>query len=271
MDQAVPDVLARICAETRRDVERRRAATPLAELQAAAKAADPPRGFAAALRRAVTAGRFGLIAEIKQASPSGGLIRAHFDPACIAQAYEAAGAACLSVLTDAPFFSGDPAHLSAARNATQLPVLRKDFMLDEWQIYESRAMGADAILLIMAALTDAQAAGLGALAQDLGMDVLVEVHDAADLERALPLPTPLLGINNRNLKTLVTDLATTIALAATVPPGRMLVTESGIRSREDAGRLAQAGAHCLLVGESLLRQPDVGAAVRQLIGEGLPC
>ena len=270
MDQAVPDVLARICAETRREVERRRATTPLAALRAAA-GADPPRGFAAALRRAVAAGRFGLIAEIKQASPSGGLIRADFDPARIAQAYEQAGAACLSVLTDAPFFSGDPAHLRAARAATQLPVLRKDFMLDEWQVYESRAMGADAILLIMAALTDAQAADLAALAQELGMDVLVEVHDAAELERALPLPTPLLGINNRNLKTLVTDLATTVALAATVPPGRLLIAESGIRSRADARRLAQAGAPCLLVGESLLRQPDVGAAVRELIGEGLPC
>ncbi len=263
----MPDVLARICAETRREMERRKAATPHPE----ASADDHPRGFVAALAAAVAAGRFGLIAEVKQASPSGGLIRPQFDPAAIAQAYQDAGATCLSVLTDAPFFSGDPSHLRAARAATRLPVLRKDFTLEPWQVHESRAMGADAILLIMAALGDADAAALEALAHRLGMDVLVEVHDADELTRALRLATPLLGINNRNLRTLVTDLDTTPALAAMVPPGRMLVAESGIRSHADAQRLAQAGARCLLVGESLLRQADVGAAVRDLIGEGPSC
>ena len=192
-------------------------------------------------------------------------------PASLARDYEAAGASCLSVLTDGPFFSGAAADLRAARAATRLPVLRKDFMLDPWQIHESRAMGADAILLIMAALTDTEAAALETLAHQLGMDVLVEVHDAAELTRALRLQTPLLGINNRNLRTLVTDLATTTGLAAMVPPGRILVAESGIRTEEDAQRLARVGARCLLVGESLLRQHDVGAAVRDLIGEGLPC
>ena len=271
MDRPIPDVLARICAETRREVERRKTAAPLAIIRAAAEAADPPRGFTAALRRAVAAGQFGLIAEVKKASPSGGLIRPDFDPAAIAHAYEAAGTACLSVLTDGPYFSGEPADLRAARAATSLPVLRKDFMLEPWQIYESREMGADCILLIMAALADDEAAELEALARGLGMDVLVEVHDGPELDRALRLQTPLLGINNRNLRTLATDLATTLDLAARVPPGHVLVAESGIRSREDAQRLAQAGARCLLVGESLLRQADVGAAVRDLIGGGPAC
>ena len=264
MDQPIPDVLARICADTRRETERRKQAMPAM----AGDGSDVPRGFTAALSRALAAGRFGLIAEIKRASPSGGLIREKFDPAAIARAYQQAGAACLSVLTDGPHFSGNADHLRAARAATQLPVLRKDFMLDPWQIHESRAMGADAILLIMAALSDDQAAELEALAIQLGMDVLVEVHDAAELERALRLQTPLIGINNRNLRTLVTDLGTTHELAAAVPPGRILVAESGIRTHEDAQRLAQSGASCLLVGESLLRQPDVGAAVRELIGDG---
>ena len=267
MDQPIPDVLARICAQTRQETERRKQAVPAPQ----AAAGDAPRGFAAALSRAVAAGRFGLIAEIKRASPSGGLIRADFDPAAIAAAYERAGAACLSVLTDGPFFSGDPAHLRAARAATRLPVLRKDFTLDPWQVHESRAMGADAILLIMAALSDGAAAELERVAMGLGMDVLVEVHDAAELARASRLQTPLLGINNRNLRTLVTNLATAEQLAAAVPPGRMLVAESGIRTGEDAQRLAQCGARCLLVGESLLRQPDVGQAVRDLIGEGPAC
>ncbi len=267
MDQPIPDVLARICADTRREVEQRKQALPMVQ----GDASDIPRGFTAALARALAAGRFGLIAEIKRASPSGGLIRPDFDPSAIAQAYEQAGAACLSVLTDGPHFSGDPAHLRAARAATRLPVLRKDFMLDPWQIYESRAMGADAILLIMAALSDDQALELESLAVGLGMDVLAEVHDASELQRALRLQTPLIGINNRNLRTLVTNLATTHELAATVPPGRILVAESGIRTHADAQRLAQSGARCLLVGESLLRQPDVGAAVQDLMGGGPAC
>ena len=267
MDQAMPDVLARICGDTMHEVQRRRQAMPLDMLKRKiAERHERPRGFGLALKEAVAAGRCGLIAEIKKASPSGGLIRADFDPAQIAQAYEAGGATCLSVLTDAPHFQGEPAHLRAARAATKLPVLRKDFMLDPWQIYESRAMGADCVLLILAALTNEMALELEATARHLDMDVLAEVHDRGELDRALGLQTPLIGVNNRNLRTMRTDLDTTEELAPFVPPDRLLITESGIRTREDVHRLGEVGAQCLLVGESLLRQADVGAAIQTLLG-----
>ena len=267
MDQVMPDVLARICGETLNEVQRRRQATPLDALKRKiTEAHAKPRGFGLALKDAVIAGRCGLIAEIKKASPSGGLIRPDFDPVAIARAYEVAGATCLSVLTDGPYFQGDAAHLRSARAATRLPVLRKDFMLDPWQIYESRAMGADCVLLIMAALTNDMALEMEATARYLDMDVLVEVHDHAELDRALGLQTPLIGVNNRNLRTMQTDLQTTVDLAPFVPPDRLLITESGIRNRDDVGQLGQVGAQCLLIGESLLRQADVGAAIHTLLG-----
>ncbi len=259
------DVLARICADTRAEVERRRATQPLDAMRARALAADPPRGFARRIMETAATGRFALIAEIKKASPSGGLIRPDFDPATLARAYQEGGATCLSVLTDAPHFQGDPEHLRAARAAAQLPVLRKDFILDPWQIYESRAMGADCILLIMAALADEQAVELETVARTLDLDVLVEVHDGAELDRALGLQTKLIGINNRNLKTLQIDLNTTVELAPNVPPDRFLIGESGLRSRDDVLRLADLGVHCFLVGEHLMRQPDVTAACRKLL------
>lgn len=263
-----PDVLARICADTIAEVARRKAERNIDRLrQDIAARADTPRGFGRALKRAVASGRYGLIAEIKQASPSGGLIRPDFDPAGLARAYREGGATCLSVLTDAPHFQGSPAHLVAARAAVDLPVLRKDFILDPWQVYESRAMGADCILLIMAALGNGQARELEGVARALDMDVLVEVHDEHELHRALGLETDLLGINNRNLKTLRTDLAVTEQLARLVPADRFLVAESGIRSTDDLRRLAAVGAQCFLVGESLMRQPDVTAATRALLGE----
>jgi indole-3-glycerol phosphate synthase len=263
--RASGDTLARICQDTRAEVERRRAATPLETMRARAEAADPPRGFGAALMETTAAGRFALIAEIKKASPSGGLIRPDFDPAALARAYQAGGATCLSVLTDAPHFQGSPEHLHAARAAVNLPVLRKDFILDPWQVYESRAMGADCILLIMAALEDAQALELESIARSLDLDVLAEVHDAAELQRALGLQTKLIGINNRNLKTLAVDLNTTIELAPNVPPDRFLIAESGLRSHADLERLAALGVHCFLVGEHLMRQPDVTAACKKLL------
>jgi indole-3-glycerol phosphate synthase len=263
---AVPDTLARICADTLAEVQHRKAGTPLADLSARARDAAPPRGFADALMQTAAAGRVGLIAEIKKASPSGGLIREHFDPPALARAYRDGGATCLSVLTDAPYFQGSPEHLRAARAAVELPVLRKDFVLDPWQVYESRVMGADCILLIMAALSDAQAVELEGLARALELDVLVEVHNAAELHRALALPTKLIGINNRNLKTLKTDLNTTVELAPLVPQNRFLIGESGIRSHADIARLAPLGVAGFLVGESLMRQPDVAAATRALLG-----
>jgi indole-3-glycerol phosphate synthase len=262
---ALPDALARICARTREDVAVRKAARPEAALRREAEAASPPRGFLAALRRAAASGRMGLIAEIKKASPSAGLIRPDFDPPALARAYRDGGADCLSVLTDAPFFQGAPEYLVAARAAVELPVLRKDFMLDPWMVLEARAMGADCILLIMACLSDAEALDLEASAQALGMDVLVEVHDEAELDRALRLRTPLLGINNRNLKTLKTDLATTERLAARVGPDRFLIAESGIRTPADVARMRAAGARALLVGESLMREHDVTAATKALL------
>jgi len=266
----MPDVLARICHDTRAEVLLRRSAHPLEEMRSRARDAPPPRGFGAALMQVTAAGRYGLIAEIKKASPSGGLIRENFDPAALARAYKAGGATCLSVLTDAPYFQGSPEHLRAARAAVDLPVLRKDFILDPWQVYESRAIGADCILLIMAALADEQARDLEMLARSLDLDVLVEVHNAEELQRALGLQTKLLGVNNRNLKTLRTDLNTTHDLAPLVPPDRFLIGESGIRDNADVERLATLGVHCFLVGESLMRQPDVAAATRLLLDGGPP-
>jgi indole-3-glycerol phosphate synthase len=264
---STPDVLARICADTAAEVDRRRMATPLAALKSRIdRKRNRPRGFGEALKAALIAGKCGLIAELKRASPSGGLIREDFDPAEIARQYQQGGATCLSVLTDGPHFQGSIADLQAARAAVSIPVLRKDFILDPWQVYESRVIGADCILLIMAALTDSQAIELEGLARDLDLDVLVEVHDRRELDRALGLQTPLIGINNRNLKTLETDIETTIALAPHVSPGCILVTESGIRNHDDLKRLAAVGAHCLLVGESLLRQPDPCRAVQILLG-----
>lgn len=260
------DTLAAICARTRDDLVLRRQATDDGVLQRRIDAAGPPRGFARVMMDCAAEHGVGLIAEVKKASPSGGLIRPAFDPAAIARDYAAAGAACLSVLTDAPYFQGDATHLEAARVATALPVLRKDFMVDAWQIRESRAMGADCVLLIMAALTDAEARVLEAEALGLGMDVLAEVHDATELERALGLQTRLIGINNRNLKTLATDIRTGLALAPHVPPDRFVVAESGIRDGGDIACFREVGVSGFLVGESLLRQPDVGAAVRALIG-----
>lgn len=261
------DVLAAICARTRADLERRKSLMPLEELKARLKDAPPPRGFGRALKERIAKGEIGLIAEIKRASPSAGLIRPDFDPAALARAYTEAGATCLSVLTDIPHFQGDPAYLKAAREASPLPVLRKDFMLDPWQIYESRLLGADCILLIMAALGDHEARELEALARSLDMDVLAEVHDEAELDRALGLETGLIGINNRNLKTMKTTLETTLKLAPRVPLERFVVAESGIRTHADIRRLMEAGVFCFLVGEHLMRAPDVAAATRALLGK----
>ncbi|MBU8538136.1 indole-3-glycerol phosphate synthase TrpC [Falsiroseomonas tokyonensis] len=259
------DTLARILADKYEEVRERSAAMPLAEIESQARHASPPRDFTGALCAAVAEGRVGLIAEIKRASPSGGLIREPFEPAELARAYEAAGAACLSVLTDAPWFQGDLGHMVQARAACSLPVLRKDFMVHPWQVFEARAMGADAILLILAALSDEQAQELEDIARSLDMAVLAEVHDQRELDRALGLETRLIGVNNRNLKTLVTDLGTSDELIPLIPADRIPVGESGIRTPDDVRRMCRAGARCLLVGEHLLRQPDVEVAARELI------
>ena len=259
------DVLAEICAEKRAHVARRKAACSEAELRAQVDRAPAPRPFAAALEARVSEGRYGLIAEIKKASPSKGLIRADFDPPKLAQAYEAGGATCLSVLTDTPHFQGSDDDLRMARAACHLPVLRKDFILDPYQVVESRALGADCILLIIAALDDGTARELAATAAELGLDVLVEVHDRAELDRALRLDARLIGINNRDLKTLKVDLHTAESLAPLVPPGRIIVGESGLNVPADLDRLSAVGARCFLVGESLMRAPDVAAATRRLL------
>lgn len=259
------DVLDRICATKLEHLAARKRERPLSALEASLPA-ERPRGFARALRASVADGRFGLIAEIKRASPSKGLIRADFDPPSLAKAYAAGGATCLSVLTDEPYFEGADAYLVAAREAVPLPALRKDFTLDPYQVVEARALGADAVLLIVAALSDAQALELESTARGLGMDVLVEVHDRPELERALRLDAEMLGVNNRNLKTLAVDLATTEELAPLVPPERLLVAESGIGSHADLLRMRRAGASCFLVGERLMAEADVTAATRRLLG-----
>ena len=268
------DALARICADTALEVAKRRLRVPVEDLRRNAAKLPPPRGFAQALRAAQARARVPLIAEIKKASPSKGLIRADFDPPALARAYAQGGASCLSVLTDKPYFQGDDAYLRAAREAVPQPALRKDFMLGEYQIEESRALGADCVLLILACLDDCTAQDLCELAFARGMDVLAEVHDEAEMERALKLPAAgpdgaatLLGVNNRNLKTLAVDLATFERLAPMAPAGRLLVAESGIKTNADIARLTSAGAGAFLVGESLMLQADVTQATRALIGE----
>jgi indole-3-glycerol phosphate synthase len=255
------DILARIAAYKREDVIDRKRARPQVDVSGV----SAPRGFRAALERAHAPGRLALIAEIKKASPSKGLIRADFDPPALAKAYEAGGAACLSVLTDAPSFQGDDSYLTAAREATALPCLRKDFMVDPWQIAESRALGADAILVILAMVDDSLAADLLSEAARLGRDALVEVHDEAEMDRAGVLGATLVGVNNRDLRTFNVDLAITERLAKRAPLDAVLVTESGIFTPADAARLERAGATAMLVGESLMRQTDVEAATRALL------
>jgi indole-3-glycerol phosphate synthase len=259
-----PDVLQKILQRKAGEIAERAARMPLRELSARVADAPPVRGFAAAIEAKIATGHAAVIAEVKKASPSKGVIRADFDPVAIARSYEAGGAACLSVLTDVDFFQGDDAYLRQARAACALPVLRKDFTIDSYQVVEARVLGADCILLIVAALDDDGLAELSGLATDLGMDVLVEVHDLAELERALQVPAPLLGINNRNLRTFEVSLDMTVSLQDAVPRDRRLVTESGIVGPEDVRRMRDAGVDAFLVGEAFMRDPQPGAALQRL-------
>ena len=258
------DVLKRILARKQEEVAERRERVSLFELKARLSAAPPVRGFADAVQAKLQAGLPAVIAEVKKASPSKGVIRPDFDPAAIARSYEAGGAACLSVLTDIDFFQGSDAYLQQARAACALPVLRKDFVVDAWQLHEARVLGADCVLLIAAALDDVQLAEFAFIADELGMDVLVEVHDLDELERALPVPARLLGINNRNLRTFEVSLQNTLDLQASVPLDRVLVTESGILAPADVALMRGAGVNAFLVGEAFMRQPDPGIALRDL-------
>ncbi|MCP5150799.1 MAG: indole-3-glycerol phosphate synthase TrpC [Ectothiorhodospiraceae bacterium] len=262
--RGTPDILLKILARKREEVVERAEALPMSRLARRAEAADPPRGLETSLRARVAAGQSGVIAEIKRASPSKGLLRDPFVPAEIAASYARAGAAGLSVLTDRDFFRGDDAHLVEARGACALPVLRKDFLIDPYQVWEARALGADCILLIVAALGDAALRELAGLALHLGMDVLVEVHDADELDRALALDGVLLGINNRDLRTFETRLETTLDLLPRIPDGRLVVTESGILTSDDVARMRAHGVHAFLVGEAFMRAEDPGARLTEL-------
>ena len=262
------DILQRILARKVEEIRERSAQIGLAELSARVADLPPTRGFAAALEAKVEAGSPAVIAEVKKASPSKGVIRADFDPAAIARSYAAGGAACLSVLTDADFFQGSEAYLQQARAACNLPVLRKDFTIDPYQVYEARAIGADCILLIVAALGDASLLELALLAAELDLDVLVEVHDEDELERALEIPAPLIGVNNRNLRTFETSLDTTLRLQGRIDDGRLLVTESGIHTPTDVARMRAAGVEAFLVGEAFMRATDPGAELARLFGGG---